>query len=135
MQNIKIDVLIKRYGWDRDEIAGVLFPLNKFPVLALRRISKGDAVLDSAQLLDLSKFTGVPISDLFSASEWVSEVVEGQLIFKCGDYRAILNRQTWVTRLIEGADKLVDEFLLSPALTVPEYIANLDEKILNVISE
>lgn len=92
MQKFNLQAVIEHYNLDTDEVAKALFPHARYQKLALNRILKGEAVLDTEQLEALSKLTGVLVHDLFFISEdWKGSSENGHLVFIKGEYKVKLN--------------------------------------------
>lgn len=130
MRDLKIKEIIKNSGLDFEEVAHQLFPKNKFPVLALNRVSRGKAYLDSAQISKLSLMTGVSISSIFSGdstgAEWKAVSKKGMHIFTNGDFRAELDTETWVTKVFHKGSMFHESIIHTSSIPLSEYIDKLD---------
>ena len=126
---IDIEKIIKEGGLDPIEVAGRLFPGNKFPTLALNRIKRKKAVLDENQILELSRILNVPPSDLFEDKDWGRKTVGGVHVFTKGSFKAVLNMQSWVTRISREGSFLYEFVLVHKACTVTEYTDKLNSII------
>ena len=60
-----INSVIERYHLDPKDVAEALFPRNQHKGMALDRVLKGIASIDTEQLSALAKLAGVVVSDLF----------------------------------------------------------------------
>ena len=70
MKKINLKEIIEFHNLDESDVAEKLFPGNKYATLALRRLFKGEALLDERQIITLSELTGEDISDLFTEQSW-----------------------------------------------------------------
>ena len=129
MKTIDLRQLVERSGKDRKEIAEELFPGNKFPVLALKRVMAGHAVLDANQISRLALYLGVPIETLFTG-DWKGGRSEGNNVtFEKGNWRAEYDRVTGITRIFHRDTIYHEEVLHTSAVPLREYIEALDNLI------
>ena len=126
MKGINLRKIIEHHELDSTEIAKLLFPKNRHPLLALNRILFNKAVLDADQISRFSMFTGIPIADLYDGTGWQSRYSKGKHILTSGDYRAELDTETWSTKVFKN-DTLYHEFIMhAKSITLSEYIQRLD---------
>ena len=129
MKTIDVNGIISEQKLDLEEVAQQLFPGNKYPKLALKRVLAGEAVLDANQISKLSLMTGLSIDQLYSENGWKSTSKSGVIIFQNGDYKAELSTKTWVTKIFHKGS-LFHESVITPGATpVSEYIKKLDSII------
>ena len=96
MSTINLEEIIKNSQVNEKFLSEQLFPGNAYPMLALKRVKKGEANLDSSQIVKLSELTGINIENLFEKEGWKSySNPSGLLVFENGDFRAELNRTDW----------------------------------------
>ena len=131
MNKIDLQSIIGTYRLDQKEIAESLFPGNKYPALALKRVLSGEAYLDTNQVSKLALTIGVPIEKLFSGAEWKGYCKGSTHTFTNGEYKAELDTQTWTTKLFHKDSLLHEEILHSGSTPLSEYLSKLDELILN----
>lgn len=133
MIKFNINELIKEHELDTKVLASELFPENKYPMIALTRVINGEALLNTDQLAKLSFLTGLPIEALFSGGEWRdAKSKEANIIaLENGEYRAELNRDTWITKLYHK-NSIFHEAIILDGTAVPmsEYLSELDNLIL-----
>lgn len=131
MEKFNLNGVIEYYKLDTDKLAEILFPTVKYPKLALARILKGEAFLDTAQLENLAKFIGVLPHDLFFIqNQWRGGSEDNSLIFFKGDYKAKLNYKGVFLSLYKK-DKIIQQELTLKNMSVPEFINYLDNLIKN----
>lgn len=126
--------LIETSGLTLKEVAEQLFPGNKYPYLALRRVLSGEAMLDMAQASKLSLLTGIPIEQLYSGSGWTGPAPSDQknvLVLENQDYRAELNTATWVTKLFHKNSLFHESVIHAGTISLEEYVQSLDQLITN----
>ncbi len=129
MKKIDLGKIIQAKGLDESEVAQQLFPTNAHPKLALRRVLKGDGVLDADQISKFSLFSGIPIAELYTGSEWASSIDQNKHVLTSGDYKAVLDTSTWTTKIFHK-DSMFHEFIIhSPTIGLSEYIERLNKEI------
>lgn len=131
MKKVNLQSIIENYELDPKEIAKDLFPDNKYPDLAMKRILSGEAYLDTNQVSKLALLIGVPIETLYSGGQWKGKRVEATHIFSHGDYRAELNLENQTTKVFHKDSLFHDEMLHSGSISISEYLEQLDNLILN----
>lgn len=125
MKKIDIKKIVSDLNLDRKELSDKLFPMHKYPTMALDRLLRGEMLLDSLQIGKLSVFTGIPIEELFTPS-WES-VVRGKLVLLVsGDNRAELDTHTWETKLFKKSVAVKTLKIHTPQMALSEYISRLD---------
>lgn len=131
MSKFNLQEIIDKQKLDTKEIAKELFPSNKHATLALRRILKGEAFLDTEQISKLSQLTGIPIEELFVGGEWKTTATENELVFKSGRYKAVLNTETWVTKIYKNDSLFHDKVIHGGSIALSKYLSALTEIIDN----
>lgn len=126
MAKIDIYKFIDDHGLDRKEVEQHLFPTAKHPYYALNRVQRGEGLLDSEQLYKLAEMAGVSVSELYENGKWKTDSDEDNMIFENGDYKAILNRTTWVTKIFKKDSKFHESVLTPGTTTVSQYLRELD---------
>lgn len=123
--------IIEKSGIDRKVIASALFPDNKFPVMSLKRVEKGDGLLNTEQVAILAKLIGVNIADLFQDSnwEWKGHSEEGIITFESGDWKAKLDTKEFRTWLFHKGALVADEVIHSRMVPLSDYIEGLNRLI------
>lgn len=125
MNTIDVKQIIETRGLDKKEIASQLFPTNKHPALALNRVIAGDSFLDSMQISKLSLLSGLTIPEIFGV-KWDTKAEENVLIFTYGDYRAELNRDTWVTKVFHYDSMFHESIIHSGTIALSKYLYELN---------
>tara|TARA_R110002073_G_scaffold41011_9_gene116267 strand:- start:258 stop:725 length:468 start_codon:yes stop_codon:yes gene_type:complete len=125
MQTINLDRIIKSKNLDKKELAQRLFPDNKYAALALNRVIKGDGFLDSKQISLLSELVNIPIGKLFTGAGWDLKSGRGLLIITSDDFRAELDRDTWVTKVFENGSLFHESIIHSRNVPLSAYLAEL----------
>lgn len=129
MQTIDLNKIIEESELDAVKVAEHLFPTNKYPRHALKRVLNGDANLDADQISRLSGLTGRSIASLYSGGGWKGVVKKDKHIFTHGEYRAELNTETWVTEIFHNESLFHDSVIHTGAVSLSEYLAELDRLI------
>lgn len=125
MKKINLGELIETLRLDTKELADKLFPMHKYPNMALSRVVNGEMLLDSSQIAKLSEFTGLPIEDLFTPS-WESVIKGSLIVLVSGPNKAELNIESWETRLFKK-DQLIKVINIhTPQMALSEFITRLD---------
>lgn len=129
MKTINLKRIVEESGKDRTEIAKHVFPGNKFPVLALKRVMAGHAVLDANQISRLALYLDVPIEDLFAGSWKAAKPLGGTYTLTNGRWTAVLSLSSGITRLFHDDTIYHEEVLHTSAIPLSEYIKTLDNLI------
>ena len=130
MKTIDLKKLMEDLNLDPKQIAKELFPKNAYPKLALDRVVKGEAFLDTNQLSRLSLVTGVSIQSLYSYGGWdFISSPEGVITFSTGEYKAELNIAEGTTKLYHKGSIFHEEIIHSGAIPLSEYLDALNKLI------
>lgn len=129
-QEFNITKVIELYKLDVNEVAEALFPNVRYKKLALDRVLKGEAYINTEQLQALAKLTGVLISDLFNVDNWKGSAEDGCLTFLKGDYKAKLNYNgAWLS--LYKNNELIKQEMFTPNMTLDEFIQHITELAIN----
>lgn len=129
MQNIDIRGIAAAANLELDILAAHLFPTNEHPRRALDRMLREKTPLKEDQIVKLSVVSGVSIGELFTTGPWNVRLNERLHILTQGNYKAELDRETWVTT-VYGPNSMEHKIILhNGATTLREYVALLDEYI------
>jgi len=126
---MKIDLkqIIEKMEMSKKEVATELFPVNKFPVLALNRVLAGEAVLDADQISKLSMLSGLSPNEMFSS--WKMKSRMGIHTLTSGNYRADLDMHSGTTKIFYKGS-LDHEFIIHKTnIELSEFINMLNTKI------
>ena len=135
MRTIKVKKIIETQGLDIKEVARQLFPKNKYPDLALKRVMKGRSVLDADQISKLALMAGLQISELFSGEKWKAYSRKGVHVFTNCEFRAELDSETWITKVFHKDSMFHESIIHSGSTPVSEYLSQLDLIINNFKSQ
>lgn len=130
MNKIDLKKIIEDQGLNIKEVALELFPTNKYSKLALDRVIRGEAFLDSNQISKLSSLTRIPIQFLFSEDKWEKKAKDKMVIFTSGNYRAELNTSTNVTRIFHETSLFHESLLHTKSIPLNEYLSELEQIII-----
>lgn len=135
MVYLNVQAIIDNYQLDRDIIALLLFPENKFPKTALFRITTKEAFLTSEQVYVLADFIGVTVDELYSfGPNWVQQYSTKKdiIIFKRGKYVVNVNTRTGVISIQEAARPInYLKAIVNKSITFEELFSIVDSYILN----
>lgn len=132
MSNINVAAIIEQYGLNKVELSAELYPNNKYASMALTRVIKGEAFLDSVQLSVLSSKLGVTVDSLYDDKKWgLKSDKSGTLILESEDYKAELDVKTWITKVFHKNSLAHEVVLHNGTLALSEYISKLNNLINN----
>lgn len=126
--------IIETHKLNREALANELFPNNKFPEVALKRVLNGLSFLDTNQLNILAGILGLQVSDLFLNEMWSTMMHNDKIIFIRNDYRVELHTETLVT-YIYYKNKLVasETIIVEKNIKLSDYLKSVNETIINLI--
>lgn len=128
-QTFDIKKVIKCYKLDTNEVAEALFPHVRYKMLALNRVLKGEAYLDTQQIEILAKLAGVLIQDLFTLGEWKGGREDNCIIMTHEDYKVKLNYNGVFMTLTKGPHIIAQEFTNTKNISVDDFISHIDSLI------
>lgn len=124
---MNLSEFLSRKGLSVKEVAAQLFPGNKYPDMALSRVLRGESKLDVDQLGKLAAMAGTSVLDVLKGSgDWTSILEQDRFTFTSGEYRAVLDRTKWMTYIYHNGSLFHEEHLLSPSITLKDYLAQID---------
>jgi len=126
---IDLERVLSEIPLSANELADQLFPSNKEPIRALKRVMAGHAELSASQISKLSVLSSIPIGELFTGWEMVSE--QFLHTFTTGEYVAKLDMDSGVLRLFHNKTLFHDDVLFDKAITVKDLISNLNKIVEN----
>ena len=136
MSTFNLKHIISRYNLNENNLAIELFPGNKFPNLALKRIVSGDSFLDTKQIEILAKIIGVPVKDLFMSEDWTFQQNSNidKFVFVKNDYRAELIRESLITNIYHKDRLLAKEtIIVDKNIILSEYLELVNQVIIKLI--
>ena len=131
MQRIDLARIVRENNLNKDEIAKELWPSHTYPELAYKRITKGDGVLNADQISKLSSITGLSISEIFSGEKWKSSKKGQVYTFTSGNYKAVLNTDTWITKIYLKDSLFHESVIMKKTVPLNQYLENLNSIIIN----
>jgi hypothetical protein len=138
MSTFNINHIIKQYNLDEDSLSKELFPNNKFPKIALTRITSGVSYLDTSQLDILAKIIDVEPGDLLRSQSWTSTDINifdtETITFKKNNFRVELSLNTLITKIYSSDKLIASETLISDKnIKLSEYLELVNRTIINLI--
>ena len=130
-QTFDINKVIEHYKLDANEVAEALFPHVRYKNLALNRVLKGEAFLDTQQLQTLANLAGVIVYDLFTFDDWKSKQESECLVLIKGDYRVKLNYNGVFLTLIKNHKVITQEITSPTNMSLNDFILHINLLIKN----
>lgn len=130
MNTIDLKKVIADNNLNKKEVAKHLFPGNSYPVLALNRVIKGDAKLDSDQISKLSLFANCTIEDLYGI-KFRPQTKDRKMFFESEDYKAELNIDTWTTKVFHKDSLFHESVIHKSSIALSDYLEQLTSIIKN----
>ena len=130
-QTFNINKVIEHYKLDTNEVAEALFPHVRYKTLALNRVLKGEAYLDTQQIEILAKLAGVLIQDLFTFNDWKGGYEDGHIIMVRGEYKVKLNYNGVYMTLTKGPKVITQEIVCPANISIDDFISHIDSLIKN----
>ena len=131
MKAFDLNKIMEVHKLEVHKVAKHLFPANKYPKLALDRILKNEAFLDTNQLSRLAQLIGTSIENLYSNNEWSMKTKKGLLHFTSDKYTAELNTNSWTTKIYSDGSIFHEEVIHNGSITLSEYLQKLNQLIKN----
>lgn len=128
MPNINLKRVVQEHKLNVREIAPLLFPKNKYPVLAMRRIIGGKGNLNSAQVSQLAHYCHCKIDELYT-NGYTSIASRDMLTLTTDNYIATVDKQSWRLNVFDRGDKFHDELIFDTNITMSELLEKLDSVI------
>lgn len=128
MASIDLELLIKDSAMSDTFIAKRLFPQNKFPSLALKRVISKEAELSESQITELTRLFGVSYEQLFKKT-WSAISNKGIITFKRNGYEVILETNTGLSTVYSENKVIFEKHLYNMSIPIRGYIKKLDEQI------
>lgn len=126
MSTIDLEKLIESAGVSRAEIAELIFPQNKHKDKAIKRVISGESELTASQVVKLSTYFGLNVSDMFEGIWQHARATNGMLTLVKGDFKAQLDPKTMTSKLYKkGIYK--DTIIHSSSVTLSKYVEELNK--------
>ncbi len=127
---MKLEEIIKTFSLDKKDLAEKLFPDNKYPELALKRVIRDDLYLNADQLETLSSITKQTVSDLINANAWKAKTSkEGVHTFEKENYTAELDSMTMITSIYCKSRRVHEELISAKGITLSDYFELLNNAV------
>lgn len=128
-QTFDINKIIEYYKLDINDVAEALFPHVRYKTLALNRVLKGEAFLDTLQIEKLAKLIGVFVQDLYTFDDWKGSHEDNCMTWINGEYKVKLNYNGVYLTLIKGS-KVVHQELIGPKnVSIEDFISHINSLI------
>lgn len=124
MQHIDLEKILIDFRLDPETVASSLFPYNRYPLLAFKRLIRDSIPLDLDQLERLAKLIGIEPVQLLQYNQDYSEHREATLIK--GPFVVSIKPDGYFVR-IDGEVKKIAS-LKDPIIKVINYINELTEQ-------
>ena len=126
---MNLQKIIDERGLDKKEVAKLLFPDIKYPILAFNRVLADVAVLDSTQVSKLALFADLTIDEIYSGWSWKATSKKGRHKFISGDFIAELDLETGITKVFHKGSLFHESVLHSTLIPLSSYIEELNNLI------
>jgi len=134
MQTIDLKRIMTVANLKTSFVGGHLFPDNKDPKAAVRRVANGEAYLNSWQIAKLSEVLNVPIGLLFDDASWRMSVPAGLskkvIQFKTYDYFAELDLTTMTTTVSRNGLLFFEKLESPKSIELTQYLSQLTDLII-----
>lgn len=131
MNRINVKKIMADKGLSATQLGKVLYPNNRYPHMAVARLLKEDAALNSDQVDRLANYLGVGISQLYDgAGAWSWVTHKNVHTFTNGEYTAYLDINTFTTRLFHNNSMYHEAIIHSKQTTLSEYLDNINYLII-----
>lgn len=134
MQKIDLKRIAKTANLKSSYLGVHLFPNNKDQAHAVRRVIRGEMLLNSEQVAKLAELLNVPIGLLFEDASWHVSAPAGRrniINFRTYDYFAELNTLTMETTLSKNGLVFFEKIIThNRGIGLNEYLAHLTDLII-----
>lgn len=133
MQTLNLKRIAETANLKASYIGSHLFPDNRDPAHAVRRVMRGKLLLNSEQIAKLSELLNVPIGLLFDSAAWHRSVEADRkniIRFRAYDYYAELNTSTMVTRVSLNGVMFFEEVHIEKSIGMHDYLAQLTDIVI-----
>jgi len=120
--------IIKNRKLNESELAKQLFPSNKLPIPALKRVLDGVSKLDSDQIKLLQVITGLTYDEIFG-SHWKAKAKKEVLEITYKNWTAFVDTKTMIVTIWKYNTIQVMRAIRSKAISINELTELLDEMI------
>lgn len=134
MQTLDLSRIMATANLKASYIGAHLFPDNRDPSKAVRRVMNGKSFLNSDQVAKLSELLNVPIGLLFDDAAWDMTAPAGRrniLNFRSYDYFAELNTETMQTTISKNGLVFFEKILTHDrSIGLLDYLSQLTDLII-----
>jgi len=133
MQTIDLKRILKTANLKPSFVGAHLFPNSAYPDNAIRRIIRGEMLLNSEQIAKLSDLLNVPIGLLFDEAEWkmgVEAERKNIIHFRAYDYYAELDTSTMKTTVSRSGMLFFETLTHERGVTLTDYLSQLTDLII-----
>lgn len=134
MQTLDLKRIAETANLKASYLGAHLFPANKGQAHAVRRVMRGESLLNSEQIAKLSELLNVPIGLLFDDAAWHMSVPAGRqniINFRAYDYFAELNTETMVTTLTRNGQTFWGKLITHDrGIGLTDYLSQLTDLII-----
>lgn len=130
-QKFDINKVINYYSLNVDEVADALFPNVRYKKLALDRVLKGEASINTQQLQALADLAGILVQDLFTVDTWKGTTEDGGcLTFIKGEFKVKLNYNgAWLS--LYKNNELLKQEMFTTNMDLDQFIKHITELTLD----
>jgi len=134
MQTLNLKRIAETANLKAAYIGAHLFPDNKDQAHAVRRVMRGEMLLNSEQIAKLSELLNVPIGLLFDDASWHMSAPAGRrniINFRSYDYFAELNTLTMETTISRNGLIFFEKIIAHDhGIGLKEYLSHLTDLII-----
>lgn len=123
-----IEKAITRTGLTTNEVAEHLFPNNKHPYHALKRVMDGHALLNTDQASKLAVLASLTIAELFHGG-WSGSASENQINFQKDGYTVSVDTSIWNTRIYHNASLIHEQIIHNGHIALSKFLSTVDQII------
>lgn len=129
-----LSYIIEKNQLDQEKLALELFPNNKFPKLALKRVLDGKSFLDTNQLTILANIVNVSVYDLFNNDVWSKQIKNNKLILRKNTYTVEFDLTTYICNIF-AKDKLIasETIIFEKNIKLSDFLESINKTIINLI--
>lgn len=129
---VDLQNIIDNFQLDKKLVAKILFPDAMRPDMALSRLLSKRSKMDESQLFALATLTGVSVDSLYApAKHWKMTAQNNILRFTNGDYTALYDAQTGITKILLFEKQIAIHTLSNTTQPLSEYLQSLNQIIIN----
>lgn len=129
---VDLQNLIDNLQLDKKLLARALFPDAVHPDMALSRLLSKRSKMDETQLYALATLTGQSVDALYAPQlHWKMNVQNNCIRFTNGDYTALYEPSSGITRILLLQKQIALHTLSSTTQPLSEYLQSINQIIIN----